>query len=63
MFKETVKGAFAEIVEGMREWLQLFGALIAAPFLVCKEFVTSTGRWAPRRDDTPANAAGDRTAV
>ena len=62
MFKETVQRAVAEIFEGMREWLQLYIALIAAPFVVCKEFIAGTGRWA-QRVDTRADSAGDQRRV
>jgi hypothetical protein len=47
--------------EGMRDGFQFSLALIAAPFVVFIEFVTSTGRWAPRQDDTSMDSARDRT--
>ena len=42
----------AAVMEGMRNEIRFFWALIKAPFLVCKEFITSTGQFAPKRDDT-----------
>jgi len=61
--KEEFKFAVGEIVAGMREACQLFVAIIAAPFLVCKEFATSTGRWAPKRDRASEDAVGERTGA
>ena len=63
MLKEMFEDAVAEIIAGMREWLQLFVALIAAPFVVCKEFVTGSGRWAPRQEDVRADSGVDRTGA
>ncbi len=63
MFKEVFEDAIAEIIAGMREWLQLYVALIAAPFVVCKEFVTGTGRWAPRQEGARADCGVDRTGA
>jgi hypothetical protein len=59
MFQDAV----AEFIEGIREGFQLFAALIVAPFLVCKEFITSTGRWAPPQDDARADSGTDQTGA
>jgi hypothetical protein len=53
--KDFFAGFVAGVVEGMRDGLQLILALIAAPFLVCIEFATRTGRWKPRQDDARAD--------
>jgi len=49
--KEYVAGFVAGFNEGFRDAFRLFWALIAAHVEVCKEFITSTGRFAPKQDD------------
>jgi hypothetical protein len=50
--KEFFAGLMADVVKGMRNEFRFFRALIIAPWLVCKEFITSTGQFAPKRDDS-----------
>ena len=44
----------------MREGCELFVAIIAAPFVVCKDFIQGNGRWALDAHDARADSAGDQ---
>jgi len=57
--KEELKFAISEIYAGYVEGWQLLGAIIAAPFVVCKEFILGTGRWAVHTGEARADSAGD----
>jgi hypothetical protein len=63
MSKKTFEYAISEIAEGFREGLRFMCAFTAAPFVVWMEFVTNTGQWAPRQDDTRADSGDDRTGA
>jgi hypothetical protein len=49
--KEFVREFLAGVNEGMFDAFRLFWALMLAPIEVLKEFVTYTGRFAPKRED------------
>jgi hypothetical protein len=63
VLKEMFREAVAEIIAGIREAFQLYIAIIAAPFVVCIEFATNTGRWKRAQKDIPGESVGDRTAT
>jgi hypothetical protein len=60
--KEEFEFAVTEILAGMREGCELFVAIIAAPFVVCKDFIQGNGRWALDAHDVRADSAGESDA-
>jgi hypothetical protein len=63
MLKQMFEDAIAEIVEGFGEGLRFMWAFITAPFVVWMEFVTNTGRWAPRDGGSRSDLDSDRTGA